>query len=133
MTIEEDMEVLSASFKLELDDICDIEMAGSSTSEVEQDYEKSGLHNETVSDSKYDNTLHVQLPHLQISLHPTPHKSCSKVDANLQVSDLTSEMIRLLELRLNPSVVGAEKNWEFLYVKLGASMDEVTNIRYNFF
>lgn len=50
---------------------------------------------------------------------------CPRVEPMLTVADLTPEVVRVIELRLNPCAIGSVKNWEFIGADLGASMVDI--------
>lgn len=52
-----------------------------------------------------------------------------EVDSRLQLAHLSPILIKLLELRLNPCSLGTLKNWEYVCASLGASSDEIANLR----
>lgn len=49
----------------------------------------------------------------------------------LCVRELSSALLYILELRLNPPACGSMRNWEFLAAHLGLSLDEIVGLRRN--
>ncbi|CAD5214819.1 unnamed protein product [Bursaphelenchus xylophilus] len=51
------------------------------------------------------------------------------IDANAQCRNLPIQAASVMELRLNPPAIGSMRNWEYLAMLLGMSMEEIVGLR----
>lgn len=65
----------------------------------------------------------------RIGAPPQAADLCPRVEAALRIAHLPPAVTRMLELRLNQHAIGTLKNWEYIGASLGASLDEIANLR----
>ncbi|KAI6172419.1 hypothetical protein M3Y98_00971300 [Aphelenchoides besseyi] len=80
-------------------------------------------------DTKYDQVSNSGVSFFDMIDEPTTSGLCMNVDANILIADLPGPVLQVLQQRLNSPAVGTMRNWEYVAMCLGSSLDEIATLR----